>query len=113
MIKSGEEILADIDATLDQLILNAEVLRSAPIQTLQEEEVEAMQKTQESLLAHLLHMDRLLSCDKKKQLIQKKTGADIKEKISHFSRLNAKLIDDVAMKFNVKPRRSFKPRKKA
>jgi hypothetical protein len=99
MLKNGEEILADIDTTLDQLIHNAEALRMAPLQTLEEAEVVAMQKIQESLLAHLLHMDGLLDRDEKKQLLQKKAKKELQEKIAHFSRLNAQLIDNVAMKF--------------
>ena len=51
MIKSGEEILADIDATLDQLILNAQVAHQTTLYVLSENEQESYHKTQESLLA--------------------------------------------------------------
>lgn len=57
----GQEILFEIDATLDQLIQNAEALQRANIQDLSEMEIEAFQKTQESLVHHLLHMDQRLS----------------------------------------------------
>ena len=57
----GQEILFEIDATLDQLIQNAEALQRANIQDLSEMEIEAFQKTQESLVHHLLHMDERLS----------------------------------------------------
>ena len=111
MIRSGEEILADIDCTLDQLIRNAEALRTVSVQTLAETEVEALQKTQESLLAHILHMNELLDSDKKQQLMRKKAAVDLQGKIAHFSRLNARLITDVAMKFKVRPLRSKKKKK--
>jgi hypothetical protein len=108
MIKTGEEILADIDATLDQLIRNAETVRTAPIQTLEETEIIAMQKTQESLLAHLLHMDQLLKSNEKKQMVHSESKDSLREKIAHFSRLNTLLLNDVALKFNVDVRRSKK-----
>jgi hypothetical protein len=69
MIRSGEEILADIDTTLDQLIQNAEVIR---YDYLCENEIEALQKTQESLLARLIHMDLLLDNEQKKIPVKKK-----------------------------------------
>jgi hypothetical protein len=56
----GEEILVKIDSTLDQLIQNAESIRTVDLKDLSEMELEAFQKTQESLISHLLHMDQLL-----------------------------------------------------
>ncbi|HKY99947.1 MAG TPA: hypothetical protein VJ112_02155 [Rhabdochlamydiaceae bacterium] len=53
---AGEEILADIDATLDQLIENANVINQISLNTLFQDEVDALQKTQESLLSRLINM---------------------------------------------------------
>ena len=108
MIKSGEEILADIDITLDQLIRNAEVLRDASVKVISENEVESLQKMQESLLSHILLMDTLLSKKKKQELLQKKAAQQIQQKIATFSRLNLKLIKSVASKFTVKSKRRKK-----
>jgi hypothetical protein len=106
MKRSGEEILADIDATLDQLILNADCIQHVPLKSLEENEVEALHKTQESLLAHLIHMDCLLDPDHKKMQLRKQPAVyqNIQHKISEFGKLNARLINDVATRFGKKPR---------
>lgn len=54
----GEEIFIEIDTTLDRLIQNAETIRGVELQALSEIEIDAFQKTQESLLHHFLHMDQ-------------------------------------------------------
>ena len=61
----GEEILLEIDGTLDQLIRNAEVIQKVDMLDLTETEIEAFKKTQESLLQHLMHM---CGCRMKEQL---------------------------------------------
>jgi hypothetical protein len=107
MKRSGEKILADIDATLDQLIQNADAIRRISGYSLEENELEALQKTQESLLARIMHMDTLLDSDQKKQQIKKKadTYHNIQQKISQFGRLNERLIKDVAEKFGAKKKK--------
>ena len=102
MLRSKEEVLADIDATLDQLICNAEVIDRIEVRELSETEVEGFQKTQESLLARLIHMDDLL--DKKKGMLRKKPSSTIEEKLIRFSELNEKLICTVKERFQKKPR---------
>ena len=97
MIKSGEEILADIDATLDQLIENADVINKISFATLFVSEVEALQKTQESLLARLVHMNDLLKGQKKEPEEQTASPFDgIEQKILRFGKLNAQMINHVA-----------------
>lgn len=57
------EILTEIDATLDQLIKNAAALKEV------EKDLDlatALHKTQESLLAHLCHLDALIEEEPKK-----------------------------------------------
>ncbi len=85
----GEEILVEIDETLDQLIQNAEALQGANIQDLSETEIEAFQKTQESLLHHFLHMDKLWDTKKKslKVVDKRSVQGKIKEKYTKFERL--------------------------
>lgn len=56
-----EKILSEIDATLDQLIRNAQTLEGADWDHVSEIEIEAFQKTQESLLHHWLDLDQRIS----------------------------------------------------
>ena len=84
-----QQIIQKIDQTLDQLIQNAEALSRIDVQTLCVTELEAFQKTQESLLHHLLHMD---------QLMMKKTNVEdprlvtnrLRNKRAHFLSLASK-----------------------
>ena len=105
VLKSSADILADMDATLDQLIRNAEVLRSVSIKSLEEKEIEALQKTQDSLLAHLVHMDQLLNKEKvTSSLPQREVNLAIKQKISHFGKLHTRLLKNVSMRLGVPKR---------
>lgn len=85
----GTEILLEIDSTLDQLIENAEAIQSANLQELSEMELSAFQKTQESLLHHLLHMDAFLEEKKKSLRIPNEQSArsQIAAKKAKFTRL--------------------------
>ena len=83
MIRSSEEILVDIDTTLDQLICNASAFEQIAAASLYEEEIAALHKTQESLMARLVHMNDLL-----KTPIRSK---NIEGKIAQFGRLSAQL----------------------
>lgn len=109
MIRSGEEILADIDATLDQLIENADVIKHISLNSLYTSEVEALQKTQESLLARLVHMNDLLKGNKSEESAKKEPLNQIEHKILHFSKLNAQIIHQVSGKIK-RMRRRKQPR---
>jgi len=104
-MKSHEEILADIDMTLDQLIKNAQISAISGHQ-LHHSELEALQKTQESLIAHLLHMNIMVEKEKgelvlkKNQLRQK----EFEKKIQTFERLNTKLVQTMKKHLTRKPR---------
>lgn len=65
----GEELYQAIDQTLDQLIKNAETIAHVDLADLTETELDAFQKTQESLLHHLLHIDAKLAEKKAKARI--------------------------------------------
>jgi hypothetical protein len=84
----AEEILSEIDSTLDQLIRNAESLQGA-ISYLSNPEIDAFQKTQESLLHHLLHLDQSFETKRKSLSIQNAKSAAIKlqEKYHRFEKL--------------------------
>jgi hypothetical protein len=110
MIRSGEEILADIEATLDQLIRNAETIDTVIPDTLFTNELQALQKTQESLLARLLHMNDLLDDDQKKQRARKdpEKYATVEHKVEEFGKLTARIIRYVADDFKRVKNRSDK-----
>lgn len=103
MLSTGEEILADIDRTLDQLIENADIVNRISFNAVFTSEVQALQKTQESLMARLMHMHELLEKDKKQQLATKKTHSlhQIEEKLKEFGQLNAQLIEYLTQKVKV------------
>ena len=110
MIRSGEEILSDIDATLDQLIENASVIKHISVSTLFTSEVEALQKTQESLLARLVHMNDLLKGQKKSDEGEKEESfSSIEQKILRFGKLNAQMINHVSDRIK-RAKRSRQPR---
>ncbi|MCL6756235.1 MAG: hypothetical protein M3A24_03650 [Candidatus Rhabdochlamydia oedothoracis] len=100
MLSTGEEILADIDQTLDQLIENADIINRISFNALFTSEVQALQKTQESLMARLMHMHELLEKDKKPQTPTKKANPlnQIENKLKEFGQLNARLIEHLAQK---------------
>jgi len=78
-----QKIVQEIDKTLDQLIRNAEAISNADLQALSETEVDAFQKTQESLLQHLLSMDGLMV---------KKTPTTAQDSRSASARIRAKRL---------------------
>lgn len=57
---SNQELLTEIEATIDQLIENASALKDVANDPLMSQEMHALQKTQESLLAHLIHLETAL-----------------------------------------------------
>jgi hypothetical protein len=86
------EIVQNIDTTLDQLILNAEVLSDAELNSLTDTELDAFQKTQESLMQHLLQMDQMLEQrpqDKRSATIQ------IRDKRQRFENLKREYSEDL------------------
>jgi hypothetical protein len=99
----GEEIYFEIESTLDQLIENAEAMNSAARNELTKTEVDAFQKTQESLLAHLIHMDGML--EKKQTDVKvpnkKSVTCKIKRKLHKFEKLNSEFVENAADKMTV------------
>ncbi len=74
----------EMDQTLDQLIENAKAFRQVPRKKLEAHELDALEKTQESLLAHLLRLDESLN---QKQAPERA----LREKAVHFHQLHRKL----------------------
>ena len=83
----GEEILMEIDSTLDRLICNAEAIQTVHLSELSETEIAAFQKTQESLLQHLMHMDQFLETKNLKPQNKKSSRQQIQEKLVRFEKL--------------------------
>lgn len=85
----GEEIILEIDSTLDRLICNAEAVQNVNFTDLSEAEIEAFQKTQESLLHHFMYMDQILETKTKTLKIQDKKSArnQIQQKLVKFEKL--------------------------
>jgi hypothetical protein len=87
----GEEILTEIDGTLDRLIRNAEMIQRVDLKDLNETEIDAFQKTQESLLQHLMHMDQFLVAKRNSLKLQDKRSASFKiqEKLLKFEKMKS------------------------
>lgn len=84
----GDEILIEIDETLNRLIENAEVIQKVDPKALSDQEIDSFQKTQESLLHHLIHMDELLERKRKVGPIDKRASRfQIQEKRVRFEQL--------------------------
>jgi hypothetical protein len=83
-----QDILLDIDQTLDQLIQNAEAVSG--VDDLNTLEIEAFQKTQESLIQRLLHMDQFL--------VEKKDSLKLPHPKSSSFKLQEKLLKFESMK---------------
>jgi len=92
MFHSNEDILEDIDSTLDQLTINAEALKEAKMNHFFTHEVKALEKTQESLLARLMHRQSLLVPDKKKKMLDSIKKESILKKIADDSKSLAREI---------------------
>ena len=96
----GEEIVQEIDKTLDQLIQNAEVISGVDLKELSESELDAFQKTQESLLQRLMHMDQMLGSKIK---TVKKPGGNIQQKLLKFERLKSNYSKGIAETIKMRP----------
>ena len=83
----GAEILLEIDETLDRLIQNAEAIQKVSPSDLSEVEVEAFQKTQESLIHHLLHMDEQLATKRTAVIDKRASHYQIQQKRTRFENL--------------------------
>lgn len=97
----GEEIVQEIDKTLDQLIQNAEVISGVDLKELSESEMDAFQKTQESLLQRLMHMDQMLGS--KLKASQKPPSANLQQKRMKFERLKTNYSKGIAERIKTRP----------
>ena len=109
----GEEILLEIDGTLDRLIQNAEAIENVELDELNETELNAFQNTQESLLQHLLSMDQFLveKKDSLKKPLKKSSNIRLQEKLLRFEKMKVsynKNISDARKKTPILSKRRKK-----
>ena len=109
MSKSGEEILADIDHTLDQLIRNAHLLKQVSEQEAFSSYSARMHKAQTSLAARILHMEDLLQDNELHPDAKSPLYETIQNKISQYKKLNNKMLDHLSTRFKL-AQASQKPR---
>ncbi|MBS3904189.1 MAG: hypothetical protein KGZ39_02555 [Simkania sp.] len=109
MNKSGEEILADIDHTLDQLIRNAHMLKQVSEQEAFASYSARMHKTQTSLAARILHMEDLLLESSIKPEETSPLYETIQDKIVQYKKLNNRMLSLLSSRFK-KAQGSNKPR---
>jgi regulator of replication initiation timing len=96
-MKSKEEILSDIDHTLDQLIQNVAAVRSSSWKMLEPNEIDALQKTQNSLLSRLADRQEKVSSASSPQQWKR-----LQKKMSLFSQLHIQWVEKMARQFGLK-----------
>lgn len=111
MLNSGKEIWEDIDATLDQLLANASAMKRAISSEDLMQEVEALQKTQESLLARLVHRHTLLQNDKKKKITEELRTEALQKKLADYDKVHARLLAEANKHLSPKKMRRTNPNK--
>ncbi len=96
-MKTDADILVDIDETLDHLIENATAIKQISHKPLFINEVEALEKTQESLLARLTHMQELLNQERQRKAIEKQSNffSVIEQKLVRFGKRNAQMLRSI------------------
>ncbi len=99
MHKTGDEILADIDQTLDQLIRNAHLLQQVSEREAFASYSARMHKTQTSLAARVLHMEELLHDTEVKADERSPLYEVIQKKITQYKKLNNEMLNLLSLRF--------------
>lgn len=94
-MNENKELLEDINSTLDELITNADIIKKAKTANELDLEIAALEKTQESLLARLLHRQTQLESEGKKKMVESIRKETIEKKVidyvSHLKRPSPRL----------------------
>lgn len=100
MFTSQHDIISEIDDTIEQLIKNGKVLKNIETKKCYEQETEALNKAQESLLAHLIHMDDLLKSKKSQTPAEKDPllSSKVHKKLGRSGYLNTLIEKKEAIK---------------
>lgn len=91
MIHSTDDVLTEIDSTIDQLLENAKALKKISSKDFYQEEISALEKTQESLIAHLIHMDEILKKKDRASHQQPLLASKVHDKLGRSGYLNQML----------------------
>ncbi len=86
MRESTEELLEDIESTLDQLMQTADALQAAKHSHHFEHEVTLLENTQESLLARLMHRQSVLEMNERKKMLDSIKKEEIEQKVVEYAR---------------------------
>lgn len=89
MFTFSEEIFSDIEKTLDQLMQNAEAIKTACINGHLAEEIEALHKTQESLLARLIHRQSMINSSQKQKALETIRKETLEKQIAEYGKKGA------------------------
>jgi hypothetical protein len=99
----AQDVLSEIDLTINQLILNAKEMNNKALFNITKEEVDSFQNKQELLIAQLIHMDNTYKrkiCDLKIPNINS-ASHQISKKLKQFEDLNNEFIERASSKFNL------------
>jgi hypothetical protein len=86
----SRELQSDIDSTIEELVETSRLLKEAKVKRYFCEEVEALEKTQESLLARLIHRQSLIDADSKQQKLASIRKEMIEKKVIEYAKASPK-----------------------
>ena len=86
MRESKDELMADIESTLDQLVELSVAIKHAKASSHFNHEVDALEKTQESLLARLMHRESVLELEKRQKMLHSIRKEEMDKKVVDFAR---------------------------
>lgn len=104
MIHSTKDLFEEIDETINMLIENAKVLDDISGADFYKEEIIALEKTQESLLAHLIHMDEILKKKDKSIYQEPLSKAHLEGKLGKSGYLNKVFVKKEILKNSLEGR---------
>ena len=88
MLRTQEEILAELDSTLDQLMQNASVVCEEELHVLDSIELSSLHKTQESLLAKFSHTQEELP-----KTTSTRKYENLHDKVKRMNKLNSSFME--------------------
>jgi len=97
----GEELLQEIDSTLNQLLENAKAFDETSQRKLTSYEKEVFQKTQESLLAHLISVDQKWETRREELKKLPTKTFPIQKKWIHLQKIHGKSFENLSNKMGV------------
>ena len=104
MRESREELLSDIDATLEKLMQTAEAIKAAKVTSSSDHELELLESTQESLLARLMHRQSIVEMHERKIMLDSIKKEEIQKKVVNFARSSMKRRRNQKLASSRKPR---------